>query len=613
MPNSTAQSPQSQSQANQNYSPDIQAMYADFVTGGATPGNSNAGANVGIDDLRAQLNTSVTGQTTANLIASLNINPTSTTAASTPNTSTPTILSQESRAHAFYRIIGFPVVSSDMTTFYNPGFDIVLQNTPRNVPLSKKITIASNVGTAFETLSQTREQYVASISQVFSNPMSVEAGVLALMSGTYGKSGNPNKRLFSSPFTKISGPFDTNVADQAYSSSIQSMFSLVGNQEVSLALYQDANGNFPNISVTNPSVLTQHQHIIIPFAVDPRIDFSIWSTPSATSDNVSKRVAVPFVPDASFLKTSATTTAQRPLIEKVITERFSQFNDVSTTGVANQDVINYIQSVKLTASPAYGGVTLSQIASGGIFGLSQQAAFANYLSIMQAMMKALVDAMRIIHSAQGAYYWLPQPSPQGPENAGSVRDVPLNANLPMTLITNPGDLNIILNQAQVVLSSINSSIAQSNAVPDPGGYSFSGFFNQKLTFDDTTSNSQGNLSSNTSDTLASKRTKKLTDAIQALQTVEMIMGEFSGLGLADIISIVGSLYVIPQVNLLGFLDDDAIVRAETVLGLSSGSLQGQRPPLQTAMESFGSTVNLFYLVMDQIFQDYLTAGALNIT
>lgn len=614
----TTQSPQSQSQATQNYSPNVQDMYADFVTGGATPGGNNAGSNVGIDDLRAQISVSVTGQTTANLIASLNIDPTATTPASTPNTSTPTIVAQESRAHAFYRIIGFPVVAADMSTFYNPGFDIVLQNVPRNVPLSKKIQIAKSVGTAFETLSQTREQYVANVSKVFSVPASVEAGVLALMSGTYGKSGNPNKRLFSSPFTKINGPFDTNVADQAYISSIQSMSSLVGNQEVPLQVYQwnptSTAAGYPNTQITNPSVLLQHQHIILPFAVDPRIDFSIWSSASTTSDNISKRVAVPFVPDASFLKTSSTTTAQRPLLEKVITERFAQVDDSSTVGIANQNVIDFVQQFKSLTSTNIGNVSVSSIFSGSVFGLSQQAAFSNYLTIINAMIgDSLITAMQTIHKAQAAYYWLPQPDSNGPEAGCTVRPVPLNSNFTIDLMTIPGDLNIIINQSQVVLSQINSSLSQSNAVPNVGGTAFSGFFNQKLTFDDTTSNSQGNLSANTSDTLSTKRNKLLNDAGQALQTVEMIMGEFSGLGLADIIAIVGSLYVVPQVNLLGFLDDDAIVRAETVLGVPAGSLQGQRPDLTTAMTSFASTVNLFYLIMDQVFLDNWNAGGLNIT
>jgi hypothetical protein len=609
MPTDT-QSPNSQSQATQNYSQNIQKMYADYVTGGATPGSNDAGSNIGIDDFRAQLSVTITGQTTSDLINTLGISPTSTTPATTPNTSTPTIIAQESRCHAFYRIIGFPVVSADGSSFYNPGFDSVMQNVTRNVPLSKKISIATTVGKAFETLSQTREQYAANTAQVFNNPLSVEAGVLALMSGTYGKNGFPNLRPFPSPFTKITGPFDASPSDQIYPSDIHNMVSLVGPIEIPLALYQwnpstSPNTGFPNLQITNPSVFSQHQHIILPFAVDPRIDFSIWTTRSTTSNNLSKRIAVPFVPDASFLKTSSTTTAQPPLIEKIIKERFSQFNDASTTGVANQSVIDFINSFSTVSTPTIGDVTISQIASGGIFGASQQSQFANYLNIIKSMMKTLVDAMNIIHSAQAQYYWLPQPSIQGPEGGSTVRNVTLDPNLPSTLITIPGDLDVIVQQAKVTLTSINASIAQSNATPDAGGYTAAP---GKLSFDSSTSNSQGNLSSNTMNTISNKRSKVLGDANQALQTVEMIMGEFSGLGLADITAIVGALYVIPQNNLLGFLDDDAIVRAEAILGPLPA-----RPSLTDAMTSFASTVNLFYLVMSQLFQDSLVSGGLQMT
>ncbi|MGO9428290.1 hypothetical protein, partial [Rhodoblastus sp.] len=59
---------------------------------------------------------------TTDLIASLNINPNSTTAAPTPNTTTPVLLAQESRCHAFYRILGLPVVNASGSQYYNPGF-----------------------------------------------------------------------------------------------------------------------------------------------------------------------------------------------------------------------------------------------------------------------------------------------------------------------------------------------------------------------------------------------------------------------------------------------------------------------------------------------------------
>jgi hypothetical protein len=92
----------------------------------------------------------------------------------------------------------------------------------------------------------------------------------------------------------------------------------------------------------------------------------------------------------------------------------------------------------------------------------------------------------------------------------------------------------------------------------------------------------------------------------------MIMGEFSGLGLADIVAIMGSLYVMPFEDLLGFLDDDAIVRAEEVLEQPADSLKNKRSGITDAMTSLCNTVNGFYQIMDQIFQDYLNNAALNL-
>lgn len=602
----TSQSTQSQSQSAQDYDINVQAMYDDYILGGTASGNS--GDNIGIDDFRAQLNITTVGQTTANLIASLNINPSSTAPpAPTTNTSTPTILTQESRAHALYRVIGFPVVATDMT-FYNPGFDIIKQTgVVRKLTLSAKIAIASKVGSAFENLSQTREQYVSNVQQVFSVPQSVEAGVLSLTSGTYGN-GAVNKRLFASPFVKTSSPFDNTVADQSYASSIANMFCLIGNQSWTLSQFQDANGLFPNPSAGANTVLNQHQHIILPFAVDPRIDFSIWTSYSASSNNLSKRVAVPFAPDASFLKTSSTTTAQPPLLEKIITDRFSQFNNTNNIGTANQDTIDFIQNFKTITATQIGGLSISQIYSGNVFGLSSQAAFADYIQRIQAMMKSLVNAMHIIHLARCKYYLLPLPSTSGPAGGSSVRDVPLNAGLTYPVVS--ADLDIAYNQSQVLLTQINASLASANATPDAGGTTTT---QNKLTLDSTTSDSEGSLNTNTSNILIKKRNGILNKACVALQTVEMIMGEFSGLGLADILAIVGALYVMPQINLLGFLDDDAIARAEINLGYPSQALQSQRPSISTTMTSYVSIVNLFYLVMDQIFQDYLNTGALNIT
>jgi hypothetical protein len=598
--------PQSNYQSNQNYDIDVAKMFRHFVTGGASPDSNEPGENVGIDDIRGQISVSVTGSKTKDLITSLNIDPTSTTMASTPSTTTPVLQVQESRCHALYRIIGFPVVSSDKKTFYNPGFDVVkVANNKRTITLSYKISTATNVGTAFETISQARETWAANTAKVFNVPQSVEAGVLSLTSGTYGSQGNINLRAFAAPFTKNQSqdPFDFKVADQTYS---MRQNSLVGNSEIALTNFQDAAGNSltSDQTVSNPIFFT-HQHIIVPFLVDPRIDFSIWASESKTFSGLSKRIAIPFVPDASFLKVSSTATAERPLLEKIIRDRLYQSNNTAAAGQAVQSTVDFVQSFKSIQSINIGSTTISDIFSNSVFKTSRQNAFANTLSTIQTMMQSLVNSMRIVHAAQGTYYWLPQPAISGPEAGSSVRPVPINQNFSSTLVAVPGDSDIIFNQAQSLFSGLTTNSAQANAVPDRGGFAFSG---QTLTFDNSTSDSLGDLSSQTMETLSAKRTRLLTKAGNALQIIEMIMGEFSGLGLSDIIAVVNALYVIPIEDLLGLLDDDAYARA----GVSLNQSLATRSSIGDAMQSLANTVNGLYQVMDQIFQDYLRNNALNL-
>jgi hypothetical protein len=607
--------PQTNFQNQQNYDIDIVKMFKHFVTGGSTPNDNEPGENVGIDDIRGEISAQTTNNKTKDVIAALNIDPKSNVAAATPNTTIPVIKAQESRCHAFYRIIGFPVVSQDKTRFYNPGFDSVKQaGVTRKITLSTKISIASSVGASFESISRARENWAASTSKIFKVPTSVEAGVLALSSGTYGDKGSPNLRKFTAPFTNNTSlnPFDFTTTDQSYSAGLS---SLVGNIVTDFEDYQDINGN--TIGYTNNngnfipkspnSIFTNHQHIIIPFLVDPRIDFSIWTNESKTFSGLSKRVAVPFVPNASNLKVSSTAEATPPLIEKIITDRISQFSTVVDTGPNTDNVVQFVKNSKYIQSVNIGNTSISDIFSGNLYKNSQQDALANALSVIQSMIEKLVTAMDVIRKAQGKYYWLPIPSVSGPDGGSSIRNVPLSQNFSQNLVTVPGDSDIIFNQTQVVFSSLNSMANQANGIPDRGGYVFNG---PTLTFGASTSDSLGDQSFQTMETINSKRNKELADASNALQIIEMIMGEFSGLGLCDIIAITSALYIIPIADLLGFLDADAYARAQNVLGQN---IPAQNSSLEGCMKSLSQTVNALYTVMDNVFQDYFNNNALNLT
>jgi hypothetical protein len=158
------------------------------------------------------------------------------------------------------------------------------------------------------------------------------------------------------------------------------------------------------------------------------------------------------------------------------------------------------------------------------------------------------------------------------------------------------DQSIIDAQIRVTLNAINIQTASVNGTPDPGGFAFDNI--QNSTFSPDSSSSLGNISQDTLTKLNLSRGKYLTKANTALQTTEIILGEFSGLGLADIVAVMGALWVMPQESLLGFLDPDALARMNDTLGLSESS-----PGINKAMSDFIMNVQSFYSLMDKIYAD----------
>jgi hypothetical protein len=62
----------------------------------------------------------------------------------------------------------------------------------------------------------------------------------------------------------------------------------------------------------------------------------------------------------------------------------------------------------------------------------------------------------------------------------------------------------------------------------------------------------------------------------------------------------GALYIMPEAKLLGFLDADALVRMNTILGTNLSSND-----IQDTMTSFSQNVLAFYNLMDSIFNDVI--------
>ena len=406
---------------------------------------------------------------------------------------------------------------------------------------------------------------------VFSVPSTIDAGTLSL--SVFGRLSNTTP--FSIPVTKSAVPFDVTLTNQQYTADLSGR---VGANIVSLTQYIDVNGNTPIASNLQPL----RTHLIKPFIVDPVIDFTV--------NDSSRLVGVPFVPDKTYLMVKDSVYVNRPIIEQVIIDRFTVANQEDSLGTADTSVINYIKSIQAIKNDAI----VSQVTSGDVYKLSEQTQFAKFLNIIEAMAIALVSARLIILQAQSKYYWVPVPNASGPENGLTVQGVFLSTKITSDFVT-PADQAIIQAKLRVTVNQINSQTAPISGTPDKGGFAFDNFKNN---FGTDTSNSLGDISAQSLQKLTDMRNSDLKKANDAIRTVEIIMGEFSGLGLCDIIAVMGALYIMPKQSLLGFLDDDALARMNTNLHLSESS-----PGVTQAMTDLVNTVQSFYNIMDQIYQD----------
>lgn len=566
---------QSNHEDDQIFEIDIDQIYQDYIKS--------------IDSKRSYVN--IIGQNTSQLLQAIS----GASNAPTINNLVPAKTYQESRCHAFFRIIGFPVVNEDMSKFYNPGHDIIY-TAGRQITLDDKIAIANNPITGFNILSNLREQYFLNKLKIFSTPNTVDAGVLSLSGGA-----NPaGTRKFAAPFLNNQQPFDMTIADQGYPGVYTSVVgggspgdSVAGN--INLIQYYDAGYNTPTTSLPMNKF-----HIIKPFIVDPRIDFAC--------SPASNRIAVPFVPNKSFLLVSSTTYADPPLLETVIRDRFAVTNQLQNTGDYTQSFANFIKDVANNPDQSI----LGQIAANDIQQLATNTQFLQFVNIIQAMAIKLVASQNAILAAQSQYYWLPVPSTSGPEGGCTVQGVFLppsaaiqTAQKIQSLVT-AADGNILISTAQSLFSQTNQNpqATAAQGIPDAGGFAVS----FKNSFNPNSTSSYANNSMVTLSKLTSTRQATLAKAGDALRTVEIIMGEFSGLGLCDMIAILATLYIMPPNDLIGFLDTDAQTRMSAAFSNQSFSPSS----LQTSMTSFCSTLNQFYQLMDVIYQNELATQGLSV-
>lgn len=424
----------------------------------------------------------------------------------------------ESRVHAFYRLLGLPIVAGNK--FYNPGFNPYPKNNLNrdsvNSSIDQKTLDAMNL----------REQYSKSSSLMFSG-QGFETTLFSLV------------QSYIKPFNMLDSDTKPKVID-GRNDSINALKVLLPDLASSIEDAQSAFSKRMGFS------LNSARHIIKPFGVNPSIDFTVMP-----GDN---KVCVPFLADLKATRMSANPDVflQRPGLEFIIRARL---RDNNPDPLFLTDIQKIIKQEK-SPNPSFSGDINTNVLKSTVEALANDNditsadvtdLFASFSSTQVLVVKQLIKTLKVvvkelhesiidIDRAKERITFLPISSTKGFEKGGSLKDSQPTSKLERDLIT-------------LTIKKLNAD-RDIEVDRTLGNFATSGFTNLEKT----------NIYSQQIDELTQLKTEIGNRGLQAVKTIEMVTGEGSGLGLVDVLAIYTALWAISIEDLLGLIDQDSFNR-----------------------------------------------------
>lgn len=478
----------------------------------------------------------------------------------------------ESRAHAFYRMLGLPVVSG--TNYYNPGFNPLPQQT------INKDTINSSLSSEDLSRMELRELHHKLFSQMYSIK-NLSSTVFAYAQAFGCKSFN---MLDSDKNTK-----EISERKDALEKTIPDLFPL---------LVEDIKQAISDFQVLITYSPTSVRHIIKPLMVNPMIDFTVMP-----SDH---KVCVPFLPDKKSTRISAEPDVflLRPGLEFIIRSRLKD-------NKADPNFLTYVKNIikqETSPSPSFKSnadtqaikqtilalVDTNKISSSDVndvfesFSNTQVTVVLQLVQTIKVVVKMLHDSIKDFWQTSTEISFLPVANEKGFEFGGSLKSAPPSTQLEKNLIA------LQLKQAKA------QKDLQTNT--ELGGFAMSGFINLEKV------ESYGEQI----EQLTQSRRQYGNKGLNAIKNIEIITGEGSGFGLIDILAIYTALWSIPMGDLLALLDKDAFERLYTYnSNLTSSEIEtrknGGGPSITQALKTLEDKMSNILSFADLLFTKVFTS------
>lgn len=447
---------------------------------------------------------------------------------------------QESRAHTFYRIMGFPTILPDGRMF-SPGFNPLL--TARDQ--ARRNDIIASMPVALKRANWEREVDARKRYGYFTSG-GLEAVLLALSMGL---------RNGQRPLSVTEGQSMASLSEPP-----KQVVTIPARKEFILKNFKQRDGS--EISSVDISV----SHKIAPFTTDPIISSSL----EPNSGSLSVMVGAPFL-EKEDLEYEYGKYLQRPGLEFILRLRLRQQNiaEQSNITIDNIDLSKITDEISsanqreiaaaLTDNVNASADDIKQALSGG--GRIEFYTINNLVKSLKGLIHLYVENLEILESVSNQILWIPMSNDGGPERGTKVSTEFVTAKE----FIDSWEIEIRLANLQIknALAKLQQEIGET-AEETP------------LQFSDFTISEFQNIS-NTFNEQIQEEKAKLEDlearASNALRTIEIIGGEVSGFGLIDIISIYLALWSLEIPVLLSLIDDGAAQRLNNIEMLKTGATE----------------------------------------
>ena len=448
---------------------------------------------------------------------------------------------QESRTHAFYRILGLPSIGTD-GSLVSPGFcpSLSAQDKDRaqNLKISEEVKQAQ----------VNRENDFMDNAAVFAN-------------------GTQSACIFSLCLSVPNGQRAFSVVPASDTTSIQSL-DTIPQQVQSLpnrVMYISSTFKYSDgFSIPENDVFNTVSHPLAPFMTDPVINANL--DPKSGSQSV--MVAAPFL-KYSDTEHESNKYLNRCGLEMILILRLREQNSSSETQATLDNIetealpdISNVSQKEIAAALSNIGVDtvdVTQVLNGA--GQIELYTLNDLVRAFKKLIHLYVQAIETISNISNEIMWVPLCKTGGPESGTSVSTLFV---IPNQFIDS-WNLERRIRQLQVKSSLATKQYEMGNTSDC-----------QPLTLSNFTIPSFNSVRKVMDDSLSeanSQRDQLEADGSNALKTIEIISGEVSGLGLIDIIAVYMALWSLDVPTLLNLIDDPAATRLNSIGELKNGQTQ----------------------------------------